>query len=126
MSRYLLLFLLNLPFIVAAILSAITLYKLNRSSLRRVSIQVAFWLLLLVCLALAEPLYMWLFNNQLTNTEPLSLFDVVQITGIVVVFYIANRTREKAQVLERRVNDLHQELSIQLSEKNNGIKYYGE
>jgi len=117
MSRYLLLFLLNLPFIAAAILSAITLYKLNRSSLRRVSLQVTFWLLLLICLALAEPLYIWLFNNQLTDTEPLSLFDVVQITGIVVVFYIANRTREKSHILERRLNDLHQELSISLSKK---------
>jgi len=117
MSRYLLLFLLNLPFIIAAILSAITLYKLNRSSLRRVITQVTLWIFVLVGLALAEPIYTWLSSNKLTMTEPLSLFDVVQITAIVIVFYIANRTREKAQVLERRVNDLHQELSIQLSSK---------
>jgi hypothetical protein len=117
MSRYLLLFLLNLPFILAAILSAVTQYKLKRSSRRRLTFQIVLWSSVLVGLALAEPIYIWLFNNKLTNTEPLSLFDVVQITAIVIVFYIANRTRIKTQTLERRIQDLHQELSITLSTK---------
>lgn len=117
MSRYTLLLLLNLPFILASLLSAITHYKLGRSSKRRLAIQIAIWLMVLVGLALAEPIYIWLFNNELTNTEPLSLFDVVQITAIVVTFYVANRTRLKTQALERRVQDLHQELSIRLSKK---------
>lgn len=116
MSRYLILFLLNLPFISAAILSAVTSYKLSRLSRRRLIIQVTLWMIVLVGLALAEPVYIWLFSNKLTDTEPLSLFDVVQITAIVVVFYIANRTRAKTQVLERRMQDLHQELSIRLSD----------
>lgn len=115
MSRYTLLLLLNLPFILAAIISAVTHYKLRRSSKRRLILQISIWLAVLIGLALAEPIYIWLFNNELTDTEPLSLFDVVQITAIVVTFYIANRTRLKTQVLERRVQDLHQELSIRLS-----------
>jgi hypothetical protein len=118
MSRYLLLFLLNLPFILAALLSAVTQYKLGRSSSRRLFLQVTIWIIVLAGLALAEPIYVWLFNNNLTTTEPLSLFDVVQITAIVITFYIANRSRLKTQTLERRVQDLHQELSIRLSQKD--------
>jgi len=117
MSRYLLLFLLNLPFILIAILSAVTQYKLNRSTKKRLFIQVISWSIVLVGLASAESIYNWLFANGLTHTESLSLFDVIQITAIVVVFYIANRSRAKIEILERRVQDLHQELSIKLTGK---------
>lgn len=117
MSRYLLLFLINLPFVLAAIVSAITQYKMGRSSKRRLATQLALWLALVAALALAQPIYEWLFTHQLTETEPLSLFDVVLFTGLVITFYIANRTRSKVEALEKRVRDLHQELSIILSKK---------
>lgn len=117
MSRYLLLLLLNLPFILLAILGAITQYKLSRSTKKRFIAQIVIWLLVLVGLVSAESTYNWLFQNNLTQTEPLSLFDVIQITAIVIVFYMANRTRTKLENLEKRVQDLHQEISIRLSDK---------
>lgn len=117
MSRYLLLLLLNLPFILAAVMGIVTQYKLGQSSKRRFVVQVMVWLIILTGLAFAQPIYEWLFSNNLTETEPLSLFDVVQITAIVIVFYLANRTRTKVEALERRVRDLHQELSIYISDK---------
>jgi hypothetical protein len=115
MSRYLILFLLNLPFILLAILSAVTQYKLNRSTKKRLITQIAIWLLVLVGLASAETIYNWLFQNNLTRTETLSLFDVIQTTAIVIIFYITNRSRAKIETIEKRVQDLHQELSIRLS-----------
>lgn len=115
MSRYLLLFLLNLPFVLAGVLSAITTYKVNRTPKKRFVTQIIIWTLLLIGLITAEPFYNWLFSNNLTQTEPLSLFDVAQITAIIVVFYIANRSRLRIDALEKRVYDLHQELSIKLS-----------
>lgn len=78
--------------------------------------QTSVWMLVLIGLAAIKPIYEFLFSNNLTNTEPLSLFDVIQITGIVMVFFIAIRTRTKVENLERRVQDLHQELSIRLSQ----------
>lgn len=116
MSRYLLLLLLNLPFIIFGVIGAITQYKLGRSSRRRLIAAIGVWLAILVALIIAQPLYEFLYSNELTQTEPLSLFDVMQITAVVLVFYIANRTRNKLEVTERRLNDLHQELSIVLSE----------
>lgn len=117
MSRYLLLLLLNLPFILMAIVGAITRYKLKHTSKQRMVVQVVLWLIILIALATAQPIYEWLFKNSLTQTEPLSLFDVVQITAIVVTFYIANRLRAKVEVMERRMHDLHMELSIRLSKQ---------
>jgi hypothetical protein len=115
MSRYLLLLLLNLPFILAAILSQVTQFKLGKSSKRRLQVQMLLWIFILVSLASAESIYNWLFANGLTATDSLSLFDVVQITAIVILFYVVNRSRAKLDVLERRVQDLHQEISIRLS-----------
>jgi hypothetical protein len=117
MSRYLLLLLLNLPFIMVAILSAITHYKLGKSSRRRLVLQLFLWVTILFGLAIAQPLYEWLYTNKLTQTEPLSLFDVIQVTAIVITFYIANRTRVVLEETERRLGDLHRELSIRLSEE---------
>lgn len=119
MSRYLLLILLNLPFVLAGILGAITQYKLGKVSKRRTVVQLLAWTGILAGLIIAEPLYTWLYGNKLTNTEPLSLFDVIQITAIVLVLYIANRTRAQLEITERRMNDLHQELSIELSKRHN-------
>lgn len=115
MNRYLLLFLLNLPLVTAGLLSAITRYKLGKATKWRFVIQASLWLTILVGLMVAEPLYEWLYSNELTETEPLSLFDVIQITAIVLTFYMAYRTRSKLEETERRLNDLHQELSILLS-----------
>ncbi|MGF7229605.1 MAG: hypothetical protein ACQR33_06545 [Candidatus Saccharibacteria bacterium] len=116
MSRYLILLILNGPFIVAGLVNALVAYKMTRISKRRFILQVAFWIILLTGLATIKPIYEFLFSNNLTNTEPLSLFDVMQITGIVIVFFIAIRTRAKVENLERRLQDLHQELSIRLSQ----------
>jgi len=113
-SRYLLLILLNTPFIIAAILSAVVNYKLHKISIRRLIIRTVLWVLVFIGLVAAESIYNFLFRNGLTQTEPLSLFDVIQITAVVFVIYIAGRTRTKLDNLERRVNDLHQELSIRL------------
>jgi len=117
LSRYTLLLLLNLPFIMAGILGAITQRKLGKSSNNRLIAQLLLWVAILCGLIMAEPLYDWLYGHQLTQTEPLSLFDVIQITAIIITFYIATRTRIKLEAVERRLNDLHQELSIRLSKK---------
>lgn len=115
MSRYLLLILLNAPFIIAGILSTITVYKLKKSTGVRFAIQLTIWLIFLAGLLAAEPLYTWLYANGLTDTNSLSLFDVIQITAIVALFYVVSRMSSKLETLETRVQDLHQELSIRLS-----------
>ena len=116
MSRYLILLLLNTPFILAGLLNALVNYKLKKVSSRKFVYQLGMWIIIFAGLALVKPIYQFLFSNHLTQTEPLSLFDVAEITGIVAVIFIGSRSRSKIEVLERRIQDLHQELSIRLSE----------
>ena len=115
MSRYAILVLLNLPLVLAALLSALVEYKMSKLSRKSFIRQVVIWAIIFTGLAAAKPIYEFLFSNGLTQTEPLSLFDVIQITGIIYVLFMANRSRIKLEALERRVQDLHQELSIRLS-----------
>lgn len=112
------LFLLNTPLISVGILQAVVSYKMKRIQKRRFLVRISLWTIILAGLIFAQPLYIYLFSNNLTRTEPLSLFDVIQTTGIILTLFIANQAFTKADTLERRVQDLHQELSIQLSERN--------
>jgi hypothetical protein len=104
--------------IAAGIFKATIAYKLKLIFRRRFIVRVLFWIMVLIGLLLAEPLYNFLFSNNLTKTETLSLFDVIQITGIIIALYLINQAHLKTNALERRVHDLHQELSIRLSKDN--------
>lgn len=126
MSRYLILLILNLPFILAAIFSAFVNYKMGRLPRRKLFSQVIFWLIILAGLASAEPIYEWLFSHDLTQTEPLSLFDVVQITAIVIVIYGHSRLRSRVDALEERLKTFNTEVSIQLAVKRSASPVAGK
>jgi len=114
-SRYLLLFLFTAPFIIASVINLIAQYKLGRIRRARFIVWVMIWTLAFFGLFFAETIYSWLFSSGLTNSDSLSLFDVVQITGIVLLFYILNIQRVRLELTERRLRDLHKKISIRLS-----------
>ena len=116
MSRYTILILLNTPLIIAALTNAVVTYKMKQISIKRFVLKFGFWLIVLAGLIVAEDIYNFLYQEGLTQTEPLSLFDVLQITGVIYMFYLVNRLYVKIDLLERKIQDLHQELSIRLSD----------
>jgi len=115
-SRYLILVLLNLPLILAGLLGSLIDLKTHKISRGKYIFQTLLWLVILTGLSLAQPFYRYLYHHHLTRTDAMSLFDVVEITGIIYILFMANRSRIKTEVLERRLQDLHQELSIRLSD----------
>lgn len=117
MSRYVILLLLNLPLIVLAMANSFVAYKTKRVTRQRFLVQLGVWLTIFIGLACAQQIYTYLFTSGLTDTESLSLFDVIQITGIVFLFFIINRMRAKTETIDRRLQDMHQAVSILLSEK---------
>lgn len=117
MSRYTLLFLLNLPFVIIAIISTITRYKLKHTSTRKTLVQLTIWAVILIGLAFAAPVYNWLFSSGYTASDSLSLFDVIQITAIVALIYTVTRLRAKTDVIEQRLATLHREISIKITRK---------
>ena len=115
--RYLILVLLNVPIILAALINIITQYKLRKVSTARFRHQLIIWLVIMVVLVGSFPMYNIALGHPPLDSSELSLFDILQTTAIILLFYIANTQRQRIDQNERRLRDLHQELSIRLSKK---------
>ena len=113
--RYLILVLLNVPIILAALINIITQYKLRKVSVTRFRHQLIIWMVIMVVLIGSFPLYNISIGHPPPDSSELSLFDILQTTAIILLFYIANNQRQRIDQNERRLRDLHQELSIRLS-----------
>lgn len=116
--RYIILVVLNTPIILLAFLNLVTRYKLHRISSRRFWIQFLFWSLILAVLVGSYPIYNLISGRPPLDSHELSLFDIVQTTAIMFTFYIINIQRQTIEWNERTLRDLHQELSIKLSDTN--------
>ena len=117
MDKYLLLFLLNIPFVIFGYVKTFSMYK--QSIIRRGGLiaRLCFWSIILVGLIFNKEIYQYLVNNGLTDSTPISLMDVVLITGLIFCFFLITRAYSKLDNLEKRVTDLHESLSIKTSLK---------
>lgn len=117
--RYLLLIILSSPVILLAIINLFTRYKLGKISKQRFRIQLFLWLIVLVVLIGSFPVYNILSSKPPLASGELSIFDIIQTIAIILLLYVANTQRQKIEWTERTLRDLHQELSIILSEVDN-------
>lgn len=115
--RYFLLVILNLPIIFIAFTNVITQYKTGKMNVSRFRHQMILWLAVLVVLVGSFPIYNSLAGNHWSSSGDLSLLDIVVVTVIVYLIYIVNNQRRKIEQNEKMLRDLHQELSMKLSDK---------
>lgn len=113
--RYIILVSLNLPIILLAYVNLLTQYKMKRIGHRRFTKQFALWTIVLTILIGSFPIYNIINHNPPLESIDLSAFDIVQTTAIIWLFYMVNDQRRKIEQSERRLRDMHQELSIKLS-----------
>jgi hypothetical protein len=67
-------------------------------------------------LIFAHSIYDYLFAHGLTDSSPLSLPDVVLATGVMLAVSLCVRLYAKVDAMEKRISDLHEKLSIYISE----------
>jgi len=115
--RYIILLLLCAPLILLALLNLVTIYKLGKISKQKFIGQITFWSILLIFLVGSFPLYNYINERPVLDSHELSLFDIAQTTVIIFMLYAFNTLRRKIDDTERRLRDLHQEISIILSDK---------
>lgn len=115
MDKYTLLILLNLPLVILAVLDATLRYKLGKTTRQRTLLLYGFWTIIILGLFLAEHAYRALLDSGLTDSESLSVFDVIQITAIVLLLYMFLKLYSKLSDIEQRTQKLHRTLSINLS-----------
>lgn len=114
--RYLILVIINLPIVFLAFLNIITQYKMKRIDKERFIRQTLLWLIISLVLISAFPIYNLANGRAIFSSVELSFFDIAEITSIVFLFYTVNNQIRKLNNTERRLRDLHQEMSIILSE----------
>ena len=120
--RYIVLVLLITPIVLLALVNIITQYKMKRASKARLKHQLVLWVVLFVVLLCSFPIYNYLSGRPILDSHELSVFDIVQTTAIILLVYIINYQRQKIEYNDTRLRQLHQKLSIRLSEKDNGRK----
>ncbi len=116
--RYLILILLNLPIILLAFVNLFTKYKIGQVPPRRFRSQLVLWSLMLIVLLASFPIYNLLAGNSVFSSNELSAFDIAQTTVIIGLIYMVFSQRQKGERIDRRLHDLHQELSIRQSEEH--------
>ncbi len=118
MNKYQLLVLLNTPFVLYGLGKAVASYK--KGSIQRVGllVRVVFWLGIVTGLIFAETIYVFLTSYKLTDSAPLSIADVVLVTGVNLSFFLILRIYAKIESLEKHITDLNEKLSIQSSIKS--------
>lgn len=114
--RYVILVLLNIPIILLALVNIFTQHKLNKVSKKRFQHQLILWSVTMLVLLGSFPVYNIFTGRPVLDSIELSLFDIFQTTAIVTLFYAINSQRQKIELSEKTIRDLHQELSIRLSE----------
>ncbi len=112
MSKYTLLILFTAPIIIMGVLNIIIAYKLKRIGKRKLVVRLSLWILAFLGIIFLEPIYNYLIQQGLTDSDPLSLFDVVLITAILSLLLIATKAHGKISNLEDRLNRLHRQVSI--------------
>lgn len=115
MNKYNILIALNMPFVIFGLFKAYSLYKTGSLSRPGYSLRLTFWAIVAIGIIFVQPIFNFLENRDLTDSVPPSLLDVVEITGIVLCMTICSRLYGKLEVAEKRLSDLHEKLSIELS-----------
>lgn len=118
MSKYALLALLNVPFVLFGALKAWSAFKKGRMQPIDFSMHIVFWLVVLSGLVFSEKIYNLLVAKGLTDSTPLSLADVVLVTGLNFCLFLILRLYSKTERLERRMTDLHEQLSLEFSKSH--------
>lgn len=117
MDKYTLLLLLNLPFVVFGYLKTTMAYRTHHIRRNTFALRFLFWSLILLGLIFAEEIYDYAFSHNWTDSTPLSLPDVVLATGVMLGLFLSIRAHAKIDSMEKRLSDLHEKLSVYISEK---------
>lgn len=117
MDKYSLLAVLNIPFVIFGISRAIVSFRRGGIRPLDLGLRLSFWLVVLTGLIFAEEIYHYLVVQGLTDSTPLSIADVVLVTGLNFCLFLILRLYAKLENQERRQADLHEKISIKLSQK---------
>jgi hypothetical protein len=111
-NKYNVLIYLTAPVLILFFFRIIDNYKRRRISFKSTAILLLFWLILTTGLIFNKYLFDFIRSSKLSDSTPLSLYDVVQISLIIFLIYIAFRHSFKIEELKNKITKLNQEIAL--------------
>lgn len=117
MNKYVIFIILNTPLVLYLMFNVVLLYKLKKLRLPQAILRLSLWGMLLLGIWFTQPITDFLYQNELTASPPLSIFDVFLTTGVLVCFVMIGRAHSRIRELEDRFTAFHEKASITFSEQ---------
>lgn len=111
-SKYFFLVVINLPLVIVGVVGAIAAYKTGRISKNKSLVQVLFWLVVGAGLFLVQPAYNALIRHNLTDSPPLSLFEVVLLTLLLFSLLLIKNANQRISLLNHKLSRMHEDMVI--------------
>src|SRR5579864_9522044 len=111
-SKYFFLVVINLPLVIVGVVGAIAAYKTGRISKNKSVVQVLFWLVVGAGLFLVQPAYNALIRHNLTDSPPLSLFEVVLLTLLLFSLLLIKNANQRISLLNHKLSRMHEDMVI--------------
>ena len=80
---------------------------------------MAFWVSISVALFFAQPLYNALVEHNLTDSQPMSLFDIALLTIIIFCLLLIKSSNERITQLHKKISRMHENLAISSADEEN-------
>jgi len=111
-TKYNLLIILSSPILMLFILRIYDNYKRKRISLRASILLGLFWLILLTGVLFNKLIFELILRSKLSDSTPLSLYDMIQIVAIIFLIYVAFRQSFKIEDLREKITKINEEIAL--------------
>jgi len=113
MNKYVVLFVLNIPFVLYGYVKTYIYWESKKSGRIGVFFRLLFWTALLIGLIFTNEIYEYLITHSITNSPPLSLADVVLATALNLTLFLVIRLYSRIDKLENKFTQLVTKLSVE-------------
>lgn len=111
-TKYNLLIILSSPILMLFILRIYDNYKRKRISLRASILLGLFWMILLIGVLFNKYIFEIILRSKLSDSTPLSLYDMIQIVAIIFLIYVAFRQSFKIEDLREKITKINEEIAL--------------
>jgi len=111
-TKYNLLIILSSPILMLFILRIYDNYKRKRISLRASILLGLFWMILLTGVLFNKLIFELILRSKLSDSTPLSLYDMIQIVAIIFLIYVAFRQSFKIEDLREKITKINEEIAL--------------
>ena len=87
-------------------------YKRKRISLRASILLGLFWMILLTGVLFNKLIFELILSSKLSDSTPLSLYDMIQIVAIIFLIYVAFRQSFKIEDLREKITKINEEIAL--------------